>query len=326
MKQFENTPKNGEHLPEGKQSVVMKSSELAVEHAPPCVQYVIDLLRLNCTVREESRVVDITSLKVSQDLSTIGRKTSVEETCRGFIVDSGVNATHSIRVSNFWETLELDLDLFGLDRLRSVGDGAQIGHIHLNLTVISSTKDCPSKCKQYDMHVAYQEPVSGRYVLLKWVLGSQHTVSIVISQIAHLFWLIYIKGSTHGDSCLRKSCILRFESRNSVSHGDVLNVVAASQQQGDSSFAEYHFIWGPTELSWTAADRLCRSAGMQLASIATEDEYNIVKGLLLGKGYRAGSKSNEDWITTPCRVESAVCLVFLGLRMPQVSVHVHILM
>ena len=114
-------------------------------------------------------------------------------------------------------------------------------------------------------------------------------------------------------------CLLHFHSSNSISQVET-NTVAAPDQQGESSFAEYHFIWGRTLLSWTDADGICRSIGMQLATIANEDEYDIVRGLLWGQGYRAGTILNEDWITTPCRLELAVCLVFLGLQLTQVGV------
>lgn len=58
---------------------------------------------------------------------------------------------------------------------------------------------------------------------------------------------------------------------------------------------------------------------MYLASVTTEDELNIVKGLLWGEGYQRNMTSNEEWIVTPCRMESDVCFIYIGLLVDDVS-------
>jgi hypothetical protein len=287
---------------------------------PTCFVYHIDSAKGNCAVREESNEVEITAVKVRQDLER-GDVVSAFKSCENFVVEGNRNVTHSFRLASLMGTIAKGFPAVGrLSTVLSLGSGADTGLIHLMLTEINTENNCSAMCQQYQLHIAYKETISEQYLLLEWNIGSQHSTPIVISQIAHRFWIVYISRPEVGDSCLGQSCPLHFRSKTSISNADVeTNVVAAHEQLGwhfsrsDSRFSEYHL------LSWTAANAICKSIGMQLASITTEDEYDIVKGLLWGQGYRAG-KMNEDWITTPCRVESAVCMVFLGLHLTQVGV------
>lgn len=91
--------------------------------------------------------------------------------------------------------------------------------------------------------------------------------------------------------------------------------IELSKSQDLLPFAAHHFLWRPGEYSWNEAHSMCGDIGMNLASITSTYEYNIVRGLLMGQG----TTKYEHWLLTPCRLETTVCLVFLGLHVDQVS-------
>lgn len=193
-----------------------------------------------------------------------------------------------------------------------------LGRIRLKISA-SLNRNCPVGCKRVLLCVAYEEIATGAYVILKWTLEGIYP-SVFVDQIAFGLWVLYL--SFPGRFCLTDSCILYLNVLPSIQfikeNSDVFWYTNSVMPH--DIFVQYNLLWTTESYTWQQAEDLCQSAGMHLASISSELEYDIVSGLLAGAGYRkAELDSSEMLINTPCRIESTLCMVYIGLQRNQVK-------
>lgn len=191
---------------------------------------------------------------------------------------------------------------------------------------ISFTTKCPMSCRQLRLHVAYNEPFRYGTVILKWEVHLvEHWQVVRVSQLPapNSTWLLYITHTSNDTSCFGK-CLTNIASSQALfpnTEHYTLNTSSTS-----SSFAQYTLLWTSGDYSWYEAENTCTQIGMHLASIASEEEYELVRGMIYGDAYLTGSASQHDLrILTPCRIAHFICVIHIGLQVEvYFTVHVHI--
>ena len=113
-------------------------------------------------------------------------------------------------------------------------------------------------------------------------------------------------------------CQLLFSYRVLHRSTDMRNLVMANGST--PTFGVYSYLWTQDKFTWNQAYTSCMQLGSHLASISSDQEFNIVKDLLAGRGYTLPDTDShvgehvEYSILTPCRLESRLCMIYLGLR------------
>ena len=92
----------------------------------------------------------------------------------------------------------------------------------------------------------------------------------------------------------------------------VVSVVSVSDDVS-SLFASYTYLWVLKNLTWIEANATCSNLSMDLPSISSDDELELISHFLLGEAHLPEEKENVMPILTPCRLESPICVIFLGL-------------
>ena len=77
----------------------------------------------------------------------------------------------------------------------------------------------------------------------------------------------------------------------------------------------YYVINGHYNKSWLEVDKFCKSLGGYLPNVVTESDRQLITRLLLGDIFAP----NKTKVNVRCRIISASCGVFVGLRKVQVS-------
>lgn len=296
-------------------------SEILFSYSSLCLNYNVKAQIKGCAAQEYPGRVYLTAEMVKIDITVndFGDQ-SLYLACHEFRVNISRSNMYFASVVNYFH--ELRLQKGRLSWLGSSMAGEILGRTHLMHTLWNMDADCQEECRQYTLYVTYADPTKERYVLLTWHVHLHNSLKVEVSQTSFVLWGLYITaalsaGTKH--TCETGSCQLHVYTNTTWSFEDSAGSIGASlNSSGVASFAAYHFLWGPSVHSWTEAETICRSSGMHLPSIANEKEYDIVKGFLWGQGYSVDDVLKEDWIATPCKVESVICLVYLGLQLTKV--------
>ena len=186
------------------------------------------------------------------------------------------------------------------------------------LEVTADANDfCPQNCSHFVLYIAYMEPGAGKYVLLEWRIQERHYV-VTVAQVAIAMWLLYVKRLEAVTPCDSLGCELSLRIRVSDLYPRQENVALAGASTLHP-FAKYYYLWTSKQYTWQGSEDLCQSAGMHLASITSETEYSIVRGMLYGE-VRTNGPFQQTPILTPCRIESALCMVYIGLHKKEVRI------
>lgn len=184
--------------------------------------------------------------------------------------------------------------------------------LQLNLSV---GYQCPVRCRELELHLAYMEPIKKNIVILHWnmqlITGWRN---ITVSQLFAPYspCLAYILS--HSTPCTEVLCPKKLEVANYKNVEPTRNIHSLDSAKSIASYAEYVLLWTSDELSWYGAEHSCMQLGMHLASISSEEEYRLVTGMLSGDGY--GTYSHlEQRILTPCRTVSSLCIVYIGMQL-----------
>ena len=81
-----------------------------------------------------------------------------------------------------------------------------------------------------------------------------------------------------------------------------------------SVFATYVLLWTTQPYSWEDAEAACKDMDLHLASVSSEEEYFIVKGMLKGEEYQVNQTGYEVSPVTPCKLSSPLCVVHIGMQ------------
>lgn len=275
-----------------------------------------------CVNLEDSDFI-MTSTDVSSDMDNFVRTYVSHRPCSDIPLITRMNrATYSLFTRNsvrqFWDAVYLSATA----HMTQKNEGRKLGHIGLTIWVqVNQTNHCRLRCHGFQIVIAYRNPISQDHLLFSWELRQENTM-LALANSGIGAWLTYIntypKGNPECQNIDRSAiCSLSLRPDDSLEQVTDETIETLSQEQEDV-FADYHFFWGPMHQSWTEAANMCETRQLHLASISTEEEYNIVKGLLWGQGYRTGQTVSEDWILTPCRMESDVCFIYIGLNLNEV--------
>lgn len=314
------------NLPTGKSQVTGESQRIALTYEPLCLYYNIDIKVKVCSTRVEHEHVHITDLQIKQDIDRHSFAETFQSLCDNFTLAISQHVVYSASVTNYLDivtSLSSYKNVNKLSLLDSPYIGSELGLIHLMHTLQNVDSSCPEVCRQYTVYVAYSETTTELYILVTWQVHLHDNLKLEVSHTGYVKWWLYFTASGEGTGhyCHKSPCQLHVNSqvRQSMDKEDKSQILGASfNTNGVIPFVHYHYIWNTPRLSWTDSENTCQKAGMHLASITSEDEYDIVKGLLQGQGYTKKSGLKEDWIATPCKVESSICLVHLGLQVSEV--------
>lgn len=188
-----------------------------------------------------------------------------------------------------------------------------LGQSELTLTV-SVKEQCPDHCRKFELHFTYIEPVDRGTVILQWqLLFSDSKQSIVISQLPtdNSAWLLYATQIAMLGVCKKDTCDV--EIIKSVTNDPYLgHNLLTLDHPGSSVFAHYVLLWTSDDYSWYEAEQVCTQMDMHLASITSQEEYQLVTGMLSGEGYRT-EFHHESRILTPCKTVSYLCTIYIGM-------------
>ena len=170
--------------------------------------------------------------------------------------------------------------------------------------------DCARNCSYYEISAVYEESSERSLVLLQWRvhLQSSREFEIFLSQIPVKGWLIYVQNLCFANSNGQAKCsvVARIDDTRIIG----TKILHDTLTQNITSFVTYHFLWTKEEYTWLDAESLCAGLGMHLVSITSHSEHVIVTDLLSGAGYG----SHRGALLTPCRTESPLCIIFIGLQ------------
>lgn len=207
--------------------------------------------------------------------------------------------------------------------LRPFGDvsaaylSEMLGAMELKLSIYINF-GCPSICRHFDLHLAYMEPVEGKTVVIQWHLDMVNISWHVITTSQLLFpgthWLIYIKQLFNLTSCGGAICSTLIQANDSTSRKgferfdpNMLEVNVSDP----SDFAQYIMLWTSNDYTWYEANTICTDLGMNLPSITSEQEYELVRRMLSGENYQASPFFKT---VTPCKVNSPLCVIHIGMQ------------
>ena len=194
----------------------------------------------------------------------------------------------------------------------------------LRISLIDQCFSAEDPQKKLHFHVVYLDSVLKQPTVLQWYLNLRYgeNSNLKIYQIPVISgWLIYVtllmtpSFTVVGNTSEAHLCQVRINISNkadvqSAAENDIVTLDSPSLE----SFASYHFIWTQQEYTWYEAEDMCVKLGMHLASLTSETEYHVVQNLLSGDGYRLNDTKDGHGLLTPCRLETALCMIFIGLQ------------
>ena len=126
--------------------------------------------------------------------------------------------------------------------------------------------------------------------------------------------MLHIRQQSVGDECLSSAC----DRRLSISNIDLTHPITVKYVSVSRSipyvFATYVLLWVTQPYSWEDAETVCKDMGWHLASVSSEEEYFIVKGMLKGEEYQVNQGIYEVSPVTPCKLASPLCVVHIGMQ------------
>lgn len=201
----------------------------------------------------------------------------------------------------------------GLDSLLASVLNRDLGTFELNFDLLINDL-CPADCRTFELHLAYIEPIAHSTVIIQWKMFlSYRWQRITISQIpaVYTFWLLYVTQIANSMTCEENACLVEIVKSLTFYDEMVHNLVTLNEPR-PSVFAQYVLLWTTGYYNWDEAEQACTQMGMHLASISSQEEYQLVTGMLLGEGYGTASYS-EQRITTPCKTQSYLCIIYIGM-------------
>lgn len=192
--------------------------------------------------------------------------------------------------------------------------GWYLGLFELKL-VFTVNSECPAHCRKCDVQLVYIEPTTRRVVILQWeLLLHNEFETIIMCQIPARYtpWLLYTTQLASSNVCKESSCTVNIKTYDYSVHKPVHNILTLDRSSSSSIFAQYVFLWTTNSYNWYEAESVCTDMGMQLASISSEEEYQLVTGMLWGEDYKTESL-REQRILTPCKLEYYLCVIYIGM-------------
>lgn len=188
-----------------------------------------------------------------------------------------------------------------------------VAFIELKLNA-SVSVPCPTECQDFNLQLVYRESTGYKAIVIQWEL--QHLIDwkeITISQIPapKSGWFIYITQTANSSICV-DMCLGHVHTSVTTSPKPAHNLLSLLRI-GNAAFARYVLLWTSDYYSWYEAQHACMQLGMHLASISTEEEYNLVTGMLSGEGYGTEFLS-EERVLTPCRMQFFLCMIHIGMQ------------
>lgn len=196
----------------------------------------------------------------------------------------------------------------------------KLGLFQLKLNV-SVNAHCSTHCITFSLHLAYNEPVKYRTVVLYWQLylhDGWQCIAIYQIPAAYTVWLVYVTQWAQFDSCDISKCSTQLYASRSAAPQFLPHLVDLYYFK-THTYAQYVFLWTFSKYTWYEAEHSCAQLGMHLASISSKEEYELVTGMLSGHGYGT-INSKETTILTPCRTDLFICLIYIGMQLKVTTV------
>ena len=174
------------------------------------------------------------------------------------------------------------------------------------------TSDCPKECQEIDIFLIYKDYTGNNFVTMTWNVNFRRSniFTLHMYTVPFLNILVWLGAKTPKEVCFVPKCDILVD-KNIVRVTNTHQYTATTVSDKKRLSASYTYVWTLRNLTWTSANAICSDLGMQLLSIASEDELELITTFLIGDG-----------LLTPCRLETPLCAIFIGLQV-QVSILVH---
>ena len=174
------------------------------------------------------------------------------------------------------------------------------------------TSDCPKECQDIDIFLIYKDYTGNTFVTMTWNVNFRRSniFTLHMYTVPFLNILVWIRAKAPKEVCFVSKCDILVD-KDIVRVTNTHQYTATTVSDKKRLSASYTYVWTLRNLTWTSANAICSDLGMQLLSIASEDELELITTFLIGDG-----------LLTPCRLETPLCAIFIGLQV-QVRILVH---
>ena len=250
--------------------------------------------------------------------------------CQKYTIDLSPDIRQIIRIPNAYIILQILVAALNSPELKLSEERVgrleyAIGEVQLTLS-LSLSGQCSMNRKTFQLQVTglYHDSFHQQLTMIQWnvYMTDKERVELKMYQFPLLSgWEIHITSRTD------PSYNWRSNTSKSINCTAALNVtnneivvpalrhdMVALNSPRRGPFVGYHFIWTQQEYTWLEVENICARLGMHLASMTSETEYQIVRNLLSGDGYKLNNTKDGHGLLTPCRLETVLCLVYIGLK------------
>ena len=256
-------------------------------------------------------------------LLTYSGFTEAQRPCLTYDIPTSANLTHMIKVphtsfSHIMQALGNDASFLGdasTDRLNH-----NLAYTQLHIILSSS---CSNVSRLLTVRIFYQLALLRMPFALKFhaYVSQNKPYAIDLSQLPLSGWLVYITSTTDSSEDVRLSSTESYKCTTGVNisrfSDDTLEekeTQKGANYMNEFPFATYHYIWTYERYTWHEAENICAEQNMHLTSITSETEYQLIVDLLSGNNSLRYQRAANGRLLTLCRIEAALCVVYIGLQ------------